>query len=303
MDRPAASKRYSALAAREERWGFLLIAPFCALFFVFKVIPAVMAIWLSLANWQFATNASTFVGLHNFERLLAQSSFWQAMLNTFVYAAMVTPTSVVVAVLIAAFINSLVSQRLREFFEAAFYLPGVIALVAVAVIWRFIYDDELGLLNFLLSLVHVGPVNWLGDPHIALAAVAAMEVLTGLGGGIIIFVAALGGIPQELYNAAQIDGAVPRQTFRHITLPLLTPAILYVAVVSTIGAFQVFTPIYLLTFGGPAGATTTIGWLIYRQVFYFADISLAATTGLMLLLATVVFTIFQFRWFSAVVEF
>ncbi|MGH7863111.1 MAG: carbohydrate ABC transporter permease [Candidatus Dormibacteraceae bacterium] len=208
-----------------------------------------------------------------------------------------------VAVLIAAFINSLVSQRLREFFEAAFYLPGVIALVAVSVVWRFIYDYELGLLNFLLSLFRVSPVNWLGDPHVALAAVAAMEVLTGLGGGIIIFVAALGGIPQELYNAAKIDGAVPRQTFRHITLPLLMPAILYVAVVSTIGAFQVFTPIYLLTFGGPANATTTIGWLIYRQVFYFTDVSLAATTGLMLLLATLIFTIVQFRWFSTVVEF
>ncbi|HVC33398.1 MAG TPA: sugar ABC transporter permease [Chloroflexota bacterium] len=301
--KPAATARHSRLLLREERWGFIFITPFLLFFAVFNVIPSILAFWLSVVTWQPATGATQFIGLEKFGTLAREPTFWKAMENTFYYAALVTPASVLLALITAALIYALPWGGLREFFQGAFYLPGIVAAVAVAVIWRFIYDYEIGLLNAVAGLFGVQPVNWLGNPHIAMLAVALMEVLTGLGGAIIIFIAAIGGIPQSLYDAAKIDGAMFWQEFFQITLPLLVPAILYVAVVRTIGAFQVFVPIYLLTSGGPSNATLTIGFLIYRQLFYYADISLASATGLALLVATLVFTVVQFRWFKSVVEY
>lgn len=303
MANGVATAKRSWLAAREEFWGFAFIAPFLILFFVFRVMPALMAIWLSIDNWQPTTGETTFVGLSNFDTLIHQANFWKAMLNTFYYAVLVTPSGLILALMAAAFIHALPWRGLREFFQGAYYLPGVIAAVAVAVLWRYIYDYEVGLLNFLVTTLGFERVNWLGDPRVAMISVALMEVLIGLGGTIIIFVAALGGIPQDVYDAAKIDGAVAWQEFVYVTLPLLTPAILYVAVVRTIGAFQVFVPIYLLTLGGPANATLTVGFLIYRQVFYYGEVGMATATGLLLLVATLIFTVFQFRWFSSVVEY
>lgn len=297
---PAHRSRWG-YATIEKVWGYLFITPFLLLFLVFQVAPSAMAIWLSLVHWR--PRDVTWVGLQNYQRILDQEAFWVSMKNTFLYVLMVVPIEMVLAFMTSVLIYSLRFEGVRQFFQAAFYLPGVVSGLAVAIVWRFMYDYQVGLANYFLGLLGLEPVNWLGNVNTALPSLAAMAILGGGGAAIIIFVAGLGGIPTEYYDAATIDGANMWHKLIAITLPLLMPAILYVLVVSTIGAFQVFIPVYVLTNGGPANSTLTVGYYIYRQVFYYSDLGVAAAAGLLLLLVTVGFTIIQFRRFSQVVEY
>lgn len=296
----APSRRWSYVTT-EKLWGYLFIAPFLLFFLIFQLLPSGMAIWLSLVHW--LPRQVTWVGLQNYQRILEQEAFWISMKNTFLYVLMVVPIEMVLAFMTSVLIYSLRFETVRQFFQAAFYLPGVVSGLAVAIVWRFMFDYEVGLLNYLLGIFDLERVNWLGNINTALPSLAAMAILGGGGAAIIIFVAGLGGIPTEYYDAATIDGANMWHKLLAITLPLLLPAILYVLVVSTIGAFQVFIPVYVLTNGGPANSTLTVGYYIYRQVFYYSDLGVAAAAGLLLLLVTVGFTIIQFRRFSQVVEY
>ena len=283
-------------------WGYLFIAPFMALFLVFKVYPSLYAVWLSFVIWK-PRGASQWIGLQNYANLIQNELLQKAFVNTFLYVLMVVPTGIVLSLFTAILIYSLRSNAVRQIFQAAFYLPGVISGLAVVLVWRYIYDPEIGLLNYLLSLVGLPPQNWLGNPNTAMPAVAAMALVGGGGGSVIIFVAALGGIPQELYDAALIDGASNWSKHRYITLPLLVPPTLYVMVSSTISAFQVFAPMMVLTHGGPMNRTLTAGFLIWKLIWSYADLGAASATGVMLLLACIGLTIAQFRWFSQVVEY
>ena len=295
-------RRKLSYSTIEKLWGYFFIIPFLLLFLLFHIIPAGLAVWLSVVHWK-PLGGSQWIGLLNYSRIFANDAFWSAMKNTFLYVFMVVPIGMALSFLTAVLIFSLRYNSLRQFFEAAFYLPGVISGLAIAIIWRFIFDYEVGLLNYVLSVFHAQPVNWLGNIHTALPSLAGMALSGGGGASIIIFVAALGGIPTEFYDAATIDGAGAWRKIWSITLPLLVPAMLYVLVVNTIGAFQVFIPVYILTHGGPANSTLTIGYFIYRQVFYYGDLGVAAAAGLILLLVTVGFTIAQFHRFSQVVEY
>jgi multiple sugar transport system permease protein len=217
---------------------------------------------------------------------------------------MVVPLSVIISLLIAILIFALKSSSLRSFFQAVFYLPGVISGLAVAIIWRFIFDYEVGLLNYIVtSLLKVQRIAWLGNPKTALPSLALMALFSGHGTAIIIFVAALGSIPKDLYDAAAIDGAGFWRRHFSVTLPLITPSFLYVLVVGTLGAIQVFTPVYVLTRGGPVYSTMTAAYFIYHRLMFYGDAGTAAAGGLVLLLLTVGLTIVQFRSFARVVEF
>ncbi len=293
-----ALRKYSTI---EKIWGYIFVTPFLLLFALFHIVPAGMAIWLSLVNWK--PRSVTWLGLENYAKILSYDAFWLAMGNTFFYALMVVPIGMLLSFITAQLIYLIRAEPVRQFFQGAFYLPGVVSGLAVAIVWRFMFDNEVGLLNFVLTQFNFERVNWLGNVNTALPALAAMAILGGGGAAIIIFVAALGGIPTEYYDAATIDGAGPLQQLTSVTLPLMLPSLLYVLVVGTIGAFQVFIPVYMLTNGGPANRTMTVGYFIYRQIFYYSDLGIAAAAGLLLLLVTVGFTIIQFRRFSSVVEY
>jgi ABC-type sugar transport system permease subunit len=289
-------------ATREKLWGYLLIAPFMLCFIVFVLVPYGMVVWLSVVDWH-PRGVTEFVGLQNYTDVIGMSAARKGLVNSFYYALMVVPLSTVLALFTAILIVSLRSRTLRGFFQATFYLPGVISGLAVAIIWRFVFDYHVGVLNYFLSLFSLQPVNWLGDLYTALPSLAGMAVLSGNGVAIIIFCAALLSIPTELYDAAAVDGATFWRKHWAITLPLLTPALLYVLVVSTLGALQVFVPIYVLTRGGPVHSTMTVGYFIYNELIYHSNTGTAAAAGLLLLIATIGLTIFQFRRFSQVVEF
>ena len=289
-------------AVRQQLWGVAFILPFLAFFIVFFVVPVVMAFWLSFVEWH-PRGTTIFVGMKNYVDVLGMDSFLKAVRNSFLYALMVVPASIAISLLIAILIISLRSKRLQGFFQATYYLPGVISGLAVAIIWRFVFDFETGVLNYFMSLLGLPPVAWLGTAATALPSLALMALFAGHGGAIIIFCAALLGIPSELYEAAEVDGASFWTRHRRITLPLLTPALLYVLVISTIGALQMFVPVFVLTRGGPVYSTITVGYYIYNQLMYYANAGTAAAAGILLLLATVGLTAVQFRRFSQVVEY
>ena len=290
------------ISQSEKLWGYLLILPFMAFFVVFFLLPYGMVIWLSIVDWH-PRGVTEFVGLQNYADVIEMPSAKKAMFNSFYYTLMVVPVSTALSLLTAILIVSLRSSAMRGFFQAAFYLPGVISGLAVAIIWRFVFDFHVGVLNYALSLVNLEPVNWLGNIYAALPSLAGMAIVSSNGVAIIIFCAALLSIPSSLYDAASVDGAAFWRKHWSITLPLLTPALLYVVVVSTLGALQVFVPIYVLTRGGPVHSTITVGYYIYNQLIFYANAGTAAAAGLLLLVATVGFTVMQFRRFSQVVEF
>ena len=290
------------ISQSEKLWGYLLILPFMAFFVVFFLFPYVMVIWLSIVDWH-PRGVTEYVGLQNYADVVEMPSAQKAMVNSFYYTLLVVPISTALSLLTALLIVSLRSSNMRGFFQAAFYLPGVISGLAVAIIWRFVFDFHVGVLNYFLSLINLEPVNWLGNIYAALPSLAGMAIISSNGVAIIIFCAALLSIPSSLFDAAAVDGAAFWRKHWSITLPLLTPALLYVIVVSTLGALQVFVPIYVLTRGGPVHSTITVGYYIYNQLIFYANTGTAAAAGLLLLIATVGFTVIQFRRFSQVVEF
>ena len=271
-------------------------------FLIFFILPYGMVIWLSFVDWH-PRGVTEWVAFQNYVDVVEMPSAQKAMVNSFYYALMVVPTSTILSLLTAILIVSLRSPTLRGFFQATFYLPGVISGLAVAIIWRFVFDFHVGVLNYALSLISLEPVNWLGNIYTALPSLAGMAVVSSNGVAIIIFCAALLGIPTSLYDAAAVDGAAFWRKHWSVTLPLLTPALLYVIVVSTLGALQVFVPVFVLTRGGPVHSTMTVGYYIYNQLIFYGNAGTAAAAGLLLLIATVGFTIVQFRRFSQVVEF
>ncbi|HET6455061.1 MAG TPA: sugar ABC transporter permease, partial [Armatimonadota bacterium] len=194
----------------------------------------------------------------------------------------------------------------QNFYKGAFYLPGVVSAVVVAMIWLWMFDSAHGLLNYMLPTMTGGvmkPISWLGDAHIALPSLMFMAVAGGGGGAVILYLAAMGGIPATLYEAARIDGANRWTEFWRITLPLLKPTTLYLAIMGTIGSFQVFTSIYMMTRGGPNYATTTVVYRIYETAFEFLKLGRASAMALILALIIVGVSIVQFKVLGTEVEY
>lgn len=275
------------------RWGYFFIAPTYIFFLLFSLIPFLQGLWLSF--FDAGLNHQIWVGLENFKRLWSDEAFRYATVNTIWFVVLVVPASSILALTIALLARPL-SPRWNAFFRAAFYLPAVSSSVVLAIVWSWIFDPTFGLLNYLLSLVGLGPVAWLSDPTWALPALALVVVSWVVGTAVILYSAGLDGIPGELLEAAAIDGTSPWQRFRYVTLPLLKPTTLYVLVTQTIGAFQTFIVVQLLTRGGPAYRTYTLVYDIYVTAFQFFDFGYAAAQGVILLLLAGAVAILQIRF-------
>jgi multiple sugar transport system permease protein len=215
---------------------------------------------------------------------------------------MVVPGALSLALLLAFLVQPL-RPRTQTFFKAAFYLPGVVSSVVLALVWAWLYNADFGLLNYLLSLVGVDPGLWLGDRRVALPAIALMTVVSGLGVPLLLLLASMGAIPDTYYEAARIDGAGPVRQFFAVTLPLLKPTLLYLLIVMTIGSFQVFETVYLMTNGGPSYATTTLVFLIYESAFRYYDFGLASAQAVVLFMLVAAMAVVQFTWLGGDVEY
>jgi len=248
---------------------------------------------ISLTDWDLVSQPR-FVGGGNYLELVASSLFWTVVGNTLEYAVMAVPVGVTASLLLALLVNNrLPGVRL---FRTAYFLPVVISMVAAAMIWSWLFNPEFGAINWLLSVLFglQGP-RWLLDSEWALPSIAVVSIWKGMGYNMIILLAALQAVPPQLEEAARLDGAGTFRRFLHVTLPSISPALFFVVVISTIGAFQIFEQTYVLTQGGPANSTLTLSYYIYQNAFQFFRMGYATAMAYFLFTMTLIVAMLQFR--------
>jgi multiple sugar transport system permease protein len=285
-------------AFRRGRWfGYIYGGPVIIAFLIFNLYPMVLGLYLSFTKWDILS-PPTFIGLGNWADLFKDDLLGRAVLQTLYYALASVTGATALSIALALALN----QRLKTigFYRTFFFLPAVTSLVAIAMVWRWIYNTEFGVLNAFLGSLGINPVNWLGDPVLAMPAVILMSIWRSAGFNTVLFLAGLQGVPQEYYEAAEIDGASRWDRFRHITLPLISPTTFFVVVNGLIGSWQVFDQVYILTRGGPLLSTVTVVYLIYSNGFEWYKTGYASAMAYGLFLIIIALTAIQFslqkRW-------
>lgn len=293
--RPAtapSARRHGRRSLRpRERWFYLLVAPWLIGLVVFQAAPIAGAAALAFADWA-PPRPIEWVGLANVQAMLGDPRFWGAVRNTIVYGVGTVVPGLAIGLGLALLLRG--RRRGGGLLRGAVFLPAVVSGVATALVWGWILNPRFGLLNALLALVGIHGPAWLQDPAWAMPALIVMG-LWNVGVNVIVYLAALNAVPRELHEAAALDGAGRLARFRHVTWPALTPVTFYLAIVNAIGAFQVFTPTYLLTGGGPDGSTLTLALYTYQNAFAFGRLGYASALAIALVLGLVVLTAIQFR--------
>lgn len=266
----------------------LLILPALIGTLIFIVIPVVFSFGLSFCEWDLLSDVR-FAGLKNYFELLTSPNFALILKNTFVFAIAVTLIAVVIPVILAAVLNNKI--RGSEFFKTAYFLPFITPMIVIAIIWEWIFDPNFGLLNYLLK-THI---NWLYDTKTALFALIIVSAWKLIGYNMVILLSGFSTISQNIYESAKIDGASPLSTFFKITLPLLSPTIFFVVIITTISSFQVFDLIYLMTQGGPMDSTNVLVYWIYKNAFEFFNIGAASAGAYILFVIVFVLTVIQWN--------
>ena len=270
-------------AVRRNINAYAFILPFMVLFAVFNIGPFFWALWLSLLRGDLVDQVKPFVGFQNYVSLTTDAITLKVFLNSAQYTVSVVPIAVVTALALAFLIgNKLV--RFKDFYRAVVFFPLLASAAATAQIWSYILAPRYGVLTYLLGLLGVPEIYWLSDPEWALYGILLVEWWRGIGFHIILFLAAMLGVPEELHEAARIDGANAWQVAIRVTIPLMRPVILFSVVMGTIWAFQLFDTVFVLTNGGPVHATATIVWYIYNHAFRYGQVGMAAAMGVVLLL-------------------
>lgn len=279
-----------------ERVGYLFILPSLIHLIVFLAIPLVFSLYLSFTDWQGVNfQNARFIGLENYDWLRGDRRFWNAMLNSARYTVMAVPLGMAISLAIAVVMN----QKLKGIylFRTFFFMPVISSWVAVAVVWITLLNPTGGIINYLLSLVNIPPVNFLGQASTAMPTLVLIAIWKGAGFQMVIWLAGLQAIPQELYEAASIDGASRWQSFWRVTLPLLKPTTFFLAVTGVIGSFQVFTPVYVMTKGGPLDSTDVVVYRIYQRAFQEFDMGYASSQSWVLFAVIFTATMLQL-WYN-----
>jgi multiple sugar transport system permease protein len=273
--------------------GYLFTLPYVLFFAVFTAYPLGFAFYLTVHDWNIVRDVRPFVGTRNFERLLGDELFWKALANTAVFLAVHIPLQIAIALLLSVILNQ--QLRARAFFRVAFFLPFVTSGAIISLVWLRLYADD-GMLNMYLGLFGLGPVGWLSDPQVAMASIAVMATWKNVGYYLMIFLAALQAIPDQLYEEAYLNGATAWQRFAHITFPMLNPAFILVVILSTIGGFSLFVEPFVMTGGGPLDATLSLVLYLYQQAFQFLRMGYAAAIGVVLALMIFLVTVIQRKY-------
>ncbi|WP_406399670.1 sugar ABC transporter permease [Streptomyces sp. NBC_00879] len=277
---------------REALVGLAFVAPMLVLFIVFRFGPTLGAAFLSLTDYRLSGEWQ-FIGAENYTRLLRDDLFWESLGVTAFYTAVYVPMTVLLALGTAVLLHRTI--WLRGFFRGVFFLPYVTSIVLAAVIWKWIYEVDDGLLNAALGALSLGPVDFLGDESLVLPSIAATSAWKGFGYTMLILLAGLQSIPREVTEAATVDGASAWQRFRFVTLPMLRPVLFFVLVIEAIQAFQVFDAMYVMTAGGPVRASYSLVYFLYDSGFKYFDFGYASAVGLMLFLVVLLFSLIQRR--------
>jgi len=283
-------------AAARAAWLFL--APALLLIGVFFFVPVVASFGLSFTDFDIYAVADPrnmqFVEVHNYLELARAPVFWTALRNTFYFTFVGAPLSVGLSLVTALLVNAKV-VRFKAFFRAAYFAPFVTTLVALAIVWRYLYQPRYGLLNAGLATFGLGPIDWLGDPRWAMPAIILLAVWKNFGYAMLIFIAGLQRIPEELYEAAALDGAGTWAQLRRVTLPLLTPTFVFVGIITAIGYFQLFAEPYVMTQGGPLKSTLSMVLYMYEEGFRWWRLGSAAAVAFVLFVIILGATLLELR--------
>jgi ABC-type sugar transport system permease subunit len=294
----AVTRATPAVGRRQQQWrnwlpGYLSVLPALVVIIVFSLFPVVYSLGLSLYKWDFIAPQPEFVGLRNFERLFGSELFWKVLGNTLFFSVGTVALIVVFSLALALVLD--VRLRGIAFFRALFFVPHLTPMVAVATLWLFMYDPAEGAINALIGSLGVEGPKWLQSTTWAMPALIIMKTWKALGYYTVLFLAGLQGIPQDLHDAAKVDGARLLQRIRYVTLPLLSPMILFVVVIAVIGSFQDFDQIFVMTQGGPVNSTNVLVYYLYEQAFQQYRVGPGAAIAVVLLVLLAVFTVLQLR--------
>ena len=282
-----------------ERAAWWFIAPAMLVIGVFFFLPVVGAFAMSLTDFDIYALANLgnlrFVGVRNYLQLLETPLFWKALGNTLYFVVLGVPLSIAASLGTALLLHAKLA-RFKPFFRTALFAPVVTTLVAVAVIWRYLFHTRYGFLNYARGSLGIPPVDWLGDPHWAMPAIIVLAVWKNFGYNMIILLAGLQSIPEELYEAARIDGASLWRQFRYVTVPMLAPTLLMVSILTIAGYFQLFAEPYVMTQGGPLQSTVSVLYFMYEEGFKWWNLGSASAVAFVLALLMFGVTALQLRW-------
>ncbi len=284
--------KYGASAA------YLFLAPAIVSIMIFFFIPVIAAAFISFTDFDIYSLGSysnvRFLWFRNYIELLNDPLFWTALKNTFYYVIVAGPLSVGVSLGAAILLNSKLI-KFKSIFRLTYFIPVVTNLVAVAIVWRFIYHPRFGLLNYCLGFFGINPIDWLGDPNWAMPAIIIMSVWKNFGYNMIIFIAGLQNIPEYLYEAAMMEGANGWQQFKKITIPMLAPTTVFISIITMIGFFQLFAEPYIMTQGGPLNSTLSIVQYMYQEGFRWWNMGYSASIAFVLFFIIFIATLVQLK--------
>jgi multiple sugar transport system permease protein len=284
---------------RSGRVAWWFVGPALVVIGVFFFLPVLAALMLSVTDFDIYALADwhnlRLVGLRNYVELLRAPLFWRALGNTLYFVVAGVPLSIAASLSAALLLHSR-ATRFKAFFRTALFAPVVTTLVAAAVVWRYLFNTRYGWLNYALGGVGIAPIDWLGDPHWAMPAIIVFAVWKNFGYNMIILLAGLQAIPAELYEAARIDGASLWRQFRNVTLPMLSPMLLMVGILTVAGYFQLFAEPYVMTQGGPLQSTVSVLYLMYEEGFKWWNLGSASAVAFVLFLLIFAVTALQLRW-------
>ncbi len=281
-------KIFGNLTNNERFAGWVFILPALVGTLIFIIIPVICSFGLSFAKWDLL-NPIQFVGLANYREIFSEALFYKILLNTIVFALATSVLGVIIPLVLACILNSKV--RGSEFYKTAYFLPFITPMIVIGVVWEWIFDPNIGLLNHVLHL----HINWLYDTHFAMPALIIVSVWKLIGYNMVIFLSSLAGISQSMFEAAKIDGANELQTFKNVTVPLLSPTIFFVVIITAISSFQVFDLIYLMTQGGPLNSTNVLVYAIYQNAFEYFNVGKASAIAYVLFVIILVLTLVQWN--------
>ena len=296
MEGAAVPSIRAPLTWRMRRYlGYVFIAPWLIAFLAFDLVPTVSAFWYSFTDWNVIAKSSSWVGFDNYQKMFTGDRlFWKSVRNTLYYVAFSVPLGVVAGFLLALLLNAKV--RFQGLFRTLFYLPAVVPTVAATMVWLWIFDTRRGILNWALSLVGIDAIRWLTSPEWSKPALIIMS-LWSIGSGMVIYLAGLQSIPQDLYEAADVDGASAISKLFNITIPLMTPTIFFNLLLGLIGSFQVFNAAFIMTDGGPVNSTRFYMLHLYEKAFRQSQMGYACAMAVLLFLMVLLVTIFV-NWSS-----
>lgn len=281
---------FSKLISKESFWGWAFILPAFIGIFVFILIPVAGSFFISLTRWNLISSPE-FIGIDNYIDLFKDASFYYILLNTFYYAFLTTVFGIIIPLILAIALDRKIKGS--AFYKSAYFIPYITPMIVVAIVWAWIFDPNNGILNWIFGLG--SSVTWIYDKNLAMISIIIVSIWKNIGYNMVIFLAGLQAIPETLNEAARIDGATGLKKFFKITLPLLSPTIFFVSIMTVIASFQVFDLVYLMTGGGPENSTTVLVYWVYKNAFEYFKVGTASAIAYVLFVIILLLTVIQWK--------